>query len=266
MAKGKGQTTLIGIQGIVQHTTAPDYDFLYRTSTIRDPRYYIGDRVVLPDGRVFRYGYSAGALNPSKGAQNSVTFLDSDNTQAEAVIGAKKISITLSAAAANAEYFGTAEKMIGAYFSQPDGTHRQFRRIVKHGVGVSADVITIELDAALSKTIATNSFYEILPNPYGYLVNNGGTHVSVMSIPNVVVADNSYFWGQTWGPIWINVNSSGVGSGAYDRTVVFAEGGGLDQMSESATVVQRQVAGFIIDKTSGGTWTNPPMVMLQISP
>lgn len=266
MAKGKGQTTLLGIQGIVQHTVAPDYDFLYKTSTIRDPRYYVGDRAVLPDGRVFRYGYSASVLNPKFGAQNNVRFLDSDDTQAEAVKGAKKVSITLSAAAANAEYFGTAEKMIGAYFSYPDDDHRHFRRIVKHGVGGSGDVITIELDAALTVTIPTGKFYEILPNPYGYLVNNGGTMVSVMCMPNVVVANNSYFWGQTWGPLWINPNSAGLGSGAYDRTVVFAEGGGLDQMNESSTIVQRQVAGFIIDKTAGGDWTNPPFIMLQISP
>ena len=264
MAKPK--VNYLGREGLVSHQTAPNYAFLYTTSTVKDAKWDVGDRVVLPDGRVFRYAKAAGALNPSKGAQNSVTFLDSDNTAVTAAIGDTEISITLNSTSAGSTYFGTANQMVGSYFSQPDSTHAQLRQIVGHPAGSDGDVIKIQLDAPLSKAIVVDSFYEILPNPYGYLVNNGGTSVSVMGIPLVVIASGAYGWIQTWGVRWVNVNSGGVGSGAYDRTVVFAEGGGLDQMSESATVVQRQVAGFIIDKTTSGTWANPPFIMLQISP
>ncbi len=266
MANNKGKSSLLGIQGVVGHQTAPDYGFLYTNEGTKNPNYNIGDRVVLPDGRVFRYAKAGAALNPSKGAQNSVTFLDSDNTQAAAAIGDTEISITLNATSAGANYFGTADRMVGAYFSQPDTTHCTFRRIIKHPIGSTSDVIKITLDAPITRVIPANSFYEILPNPYGYLKQSQGTSVSVMGIPTVVVGSGNYCWVQTWGPLWVNVNSGGVGSGAYDRRVVFAEGGGLDQITTGATVIVRQVAGWIIDKTTSGTWDNPPFIMLTISP
>ncbi len=265
MAKGKGKSTLLGIQGLVGHTVTPDYGFLYQTSVTKDANWDVGDRVVTPDGRVFRYAKAAGALNPKFGAKNSVTFLDSDNTQAAAAIGDKEISITLSSAAAHANYFGTADQMIGAYFSQPDTAHCTFRRIVKHGTGISGGVIKITLDAPLTRAIPTNSFYEILPNPYGYVNQDGSLMSSVMGIPLVVVASGSYCWLQTWGPYWVNVAVAAVGSGSNDRLVVFDGAGAINQ-AINGTTETFQVAGFIIDKTASGNWTNPPFVMLQISP
>ncbi len=269
MAKGKGKSTLLGIQGLVGHATAPDYGFLYKTTIVKSEKWNVGDRVVTPDGRVFRYAKAAGALNPQFGAQNNVGQLsiDGGGTKYAAEAGDTSVHITLDATLAGTDYFGTKDKMVGAYFSVPHGTHCVFRRIIAHDYSTTTGaVVELKLDAPLDQDLAITSWYEILPNPYGYLVNGGGTHVSVMGIPVVYIASGSYCWVQTWGPTWINVNSAGVGSGAYDRTVVFAEGGGIDQMAEGATVVQRQVAGFIIEKTTGGAWDNPPFVMLMISP
>jgi hypothetical protein len=265
MAKGKGRSTLLGIQGFVGHVEAPNYDFLYHTSSVKDPKWEIGDRVVLPDGRVFRYGKAAGALNPKFGAKNGVTFLDSDNTEAVAALGATEISITLTATSAGATYFGTKDGMVGGYFSQPDTAHAQFRRIVTHPAGDDGDIIKIKLDAALTKAIAADSFYEILPNPYGYLKQDGSKMSSVMGMPNEVVASGAYFWMQTWGPKWCNPELTGIGSGDNDRLVVFNNAGSVTQ-ALNGTTETFQVAGFIIDQTASGNWTNPPFVMLQISP
>lgn len=265
MSKGKGKSTLLGIQGLIGHAEAPDYGFLYETSLIKDPKWNLGDRVVTPDGRVFRYAKAAGALNPKFGAKNSVTFLDSDNTEAAAAIGDTEISITLNATSAGSSYFGTADAMIGAYFSQPDTAHCTFRRIVKHGIGSSGDVIKITLDAPITRLIPTNSFYELLPNPYGYVNQDGSLMSSVMGMPLVVVASGSFCWIQTWGPYWVNVAVGNIGSGSNDRLLVFDGAGAINQ-AINGTTETFQVAGFIIDKTASGTWDNPPFVMLQISP
>ena len=188
---GKAKALYLHREGLVGNQDAPDYGFLYETSSVKDPRWNVGDRVVLPDGRVFRFAKAAAALNPSKGAQNSVTFLDSDNTQAAAAIGDDEISITLNATSAGATYFGTKDQMVGSYFSQPDSTHCTFRQIIGHPAGVSTDVIKIKLDAPVTRVIPTNSFFEILPNPYGYLKQSQGTSVSVMDMPLMVVASGN---------------------------------------------------------------------------
>ncbi len=262
---GKGKANYLHRAGLVGHATAPDYGFLYTTSVNKDSKWDVGDRVVLPDGRVFRYAKAAGALNPKFGAKNSVTFLDSDNTQAAAAIGDTEISITLNATSDDSTYFGTADQMVGAYFSQPDTAHCTFRRIIAHGVGDTGDVIKITLDAPLTRAIPVNSFYEILPNPYGYVNQDGSLLSSVMGMPLIVVASGSYCWIQTWGPYWVNVAVGGVGSGSNDRLVVFDGAGAINQ-AINGTTETFQVAGFIIDKTTSGTWDNPPFVMLQISP
>ena len=47
--------------------------------------------------------------------------------------------------------------------------------------------------------------------------------------------------------------------------VVFDGAGAINQ-AINGTTETFQVAGFIIDKTTSGTWDNPPLIMLQISP
>ncbi len=251
--------------GLVAHEDAPNWSFLYATSSVKDPAWNVGDRVVLPDGRVFRYCKAAAALNPKYGAKNDVTFLDSDNTSAAALIGDTEITIDLNATSAGADYFGTKDGMVGGYFSQPDDSHAQFRQIISHPAGISGDTIKVKLDAPLSKAIVTNSFCEFMPNPYKYLKKDGSFLSSVMGMPNVVVASGSYGWIQTWGPKWCNVAVGSVGSGNNDRLVVFDNGGAINQ-AINGTTETFQVAGFIIDKTSTGVWDNPPFIMLQISP
>jgi hypothetical protein len=251
--------------GLVGHDTAPDWGFLYATSSIQDPDWDIGDRVVLPDGRVYRYGKAAGALNPKFGAKNSVTFLDSDNTSAAAEIGDTEITIDLNGTSEHADYFGTKDGMVGGYFSQPDTAHAQFRQIVGHPAGVSGDTIKVKLDAPLTKAIVTNSFCEFMPNPYKFLNQDDSFLSSVMGMPNEIIASGSFGWIQTWGPKWCNPQLAGIGSGSNDRLVVFNSTGSVTQ-ALNGTTETFQVAGYIIDKTASGNWTNPPFVMLQISP
>jgi len=43
----------------IYETQIPNIEFLYEHSSTKNPEYNIGDRVLLPDGRVFRYGLMA---------------------------------------------------------------------------------------------------------------------------------------------------------------------------------------------------------------
>ena len=85
---------------------------------------------------------------------------------------------------------------------------------------------------------------------------------SVMGVPTTNVASGSFGWNQTWGPCWMNPDLP-VADTANWRTVVFVQGGGIRGFDDATGENGHQVAGFVIDKTSGD---NPPFIFLQISP
>lgn len=248
--------------GIYEHQI-PNINFLYTNSSTQDPNYAVGDKVVLPDGRVFRYGKAAAGLDPKLGAQNSKTYLAIGNLAKEAAVGDMTLSFTLDGTSDDTDYFGTANQMVGAYVSQPDSTSKLFRRIVQHETGSTGDIITVTLDAAVPYVIDAGEMCEILPNPYAYLKQSQGTHVAVMGIPTVVVTSGYYCWVQTWGLCWVAPWAKADFGGSYDQMAVFTEGGNITDMDSSSN--NAQIAGHIVEKRGSGDWSTPPFIDLQIS-
>lgn len=94
MAKGKARVNYLGRAGLVAAKDAPDWSFIYETSTIKDSHYNIGDRVVLPDGREFYYAKSAGACISGQGCEFTAvgfnSYIAADTAQA---VGDKQIEM-----------------------------------------------------------------------------------------------------------------------------------------------------------------------------
>ena len=234
---------------------------VYSTGTVQ--QYELGTRY-RQDDRVFRYGKAGSALNGQRGAFDFTTFFG-ENTVAAASIGDTSVQITTDATSGDTTNgFGVENNMVGGYFSQPDATARQFRRITGHKVGASGATIDVFLDGPLTRDLpAAGAFTEWMPNPYGNLRQPGGTTRAVMGVPTTTIASGSFGWFQTWGPAWMAQNAGADFGGSYDTVAHFHEGGNLE---DADTHANGQVAGFIIGTRSSGSFANPPFVYLTISP
>ncbi len=273
MAKGKARATLLGIQGQVQHTQAPNWDFLYRRSTVRDSDWNIGDRVVTPDGRVFRYAKASGTMQcdyPAVFANNE--FIEYSSIATAQAVGDKEVTITVSASAGGEDADGVfdVDELRGGYiaiFKSGLGdaiTRGIVGNTAKAALGTS---ITIYLDASLDRAVTDSDAAEVSGNPYAKVKDNhaaGDSFASVAGLPNVPATTGQYFWLQTYGPRWMSPAHAGIGGASNEREAYFLSAG-IDELTySSSTYLDRQHAGFLIDKTTSGS-DGAPFIMLQIS-
>ncbi len=233
---------------------------VYSTGTVQ--LYELGTRH-RPDDRVFRYGQAKSAINGQRGAFDYGGFFK-ENTVAATVLGQTFVEITTDSTSGNVTTgFGVKNNMVGGYFSQPDGTNRQFRRIIGHEAGASGATIKVFLDGPLTRAMVTDSFVEWRANPYSNLRQPGGTTRTVMGVATTTIASNSFGWFQTWGPTYMAQNAAADFGSSYDAVAHFHEGGNLE---DADTHANGQVAGFIMGTRSTGSFANPPFVFLTISP
>lgn len=232
---------------------------VYSTGTVK--KYTYGTRYRIMD-RIFKYGKASGALIPKQGAQNDGVYsgVTGGNVTARA-IGDVWLDILLDATTGAAAWFGTKNNMVGGFWSQPDTANAQFRYIMGHEKGSNGDTIKVYLDGPITRTMVATSFMEIAQNPYAQLSQSGSSFASFMGVPTTAIASGSYGWFQTQGPAWMNPNTP-VADTAFWRTVVFHQSGSVQSFEDATGETGHQVAGFVIDKTSGD---NPPFIFLQIS-
>lgn len=259
MSRGKVKANYLHRAGLVGLNDAPDYDFLYVASATKDPKWNIGDRVVLPDGRVFRYAKAGANCYTGQGCGFYKAVAMSANSAAAQVAGDKQITF--------ASQTFTEDELRGGYIViyGADNSDVQQRGIIGNTVA-SGSTVTVYLDAALAIDVATAKYCEILYNPYSDLrTGAGGSYVSIAGIAAAEADADEYFWVQTWGPCWIAPGEAGVGGDANERTVIFdGSVGALHEFSDGTFGTDAQVAGFIIQRDSSGT-DGPPFIMLQIS-
>jgi hypothetical protein len=288
MSQGKARCLYLGRSGLVQSQNAPDWSFIYQVSTVKSPEFNVGDRVVLPDGRVYRYGKAGtGGVLPQMAAAytkacNAYAVAPTQATLASSgfpavgtptvgAVGSQYITYTC---ASPFGVLGTGvigeDELRGGHIVIGNGgaQNPQNRGIIGNPALAAAGVHTIRLDAPLvtAVTVGTTGI-EVVGNPYLYLVNDGSTqqpYVSWMGVPAVAATVGQYFWLQTWGPCWMT--SDGHTCAAAGSREIFIKNNGSvqsgDYFTYAGTAYQR--AGFAIDASSTGASTSP-IVMLQIS-
>jgi len=260
MSKGIAKTTNLTTSGLVAHNTAGNWDFLYEASTVKNPNYNIGDRVVLPDGRVFRYALAASAsIEAGKGVKFGGTMADHGialcSPAAAEAVGAKSFTV--------ASQTFTEDELRGGYavLYTAGSTYQQFGII--GNTACSASTVTIYLDRALKVALGSTNGIEVLGNPYRYMKYiNDVDYNSVAGIPMSSPSNGDYFWIQTWGICWCNPGPYGQGGAATERTLIFWTDGQLRVASDSYDSMQR--AGFLVTRDALNT-DSPPFLMLQIS-
>lgn len=275
MEKNTQRVDYLGMAGIIQSADRGAWDFLYRASTVKDAKWNVGDRVVLPDGRVFRYALASGTCNPEVGAykakkSNTNAVAPAQATGAGAV-GSNTVTVTIDTEiGVLTTGVLSKDELAGGYVVIGNGTaqHPQNRRIIGHpALTTAGGSLTLTLDAELTTavTVGTTNI-ELIESPYYNLAadNAGGEYVSFVGVPAVVASAGKYFWLQTWGPCWVTSDGNTCDS-ANDREIFFVANGSVvsgGTLTYAGSAYQR--AGFALDMSGSGS-SNAPMIMLQIS-
>jgi len=244
----------------VYEAQVPNIEFLYEHSSTINPEYNIGDRVLLPDGRVFRYGLMANSGQEcSKGVKFGGTMADHGialcSPASAELVGAKSFTV------ANQTF--AVDELRGGYccLYTASSTYQQFGII--GNTAAAAETVTIYLDHPMTTALGATNGIEVLPNPYRYMTYiNDMDYNCVAGVPVSVPASGEYFWLQTWGPIWANPGPYGQGGAAGERELIWWTDGQLRVYA--STYAGMQKAGFLMTRDALGT-DSPPFFMLQIS-
>jgi len=272
MGKGKAKSILLGIQGLVGHKTAPDWGFIYETSLVKSESYNIGDRVVLPDGREFRYAKSSAACISGQGCEFTATGIGAGYPIATVAAGGKQLTLAdsgsttvLTHAAAYAE-----DVFRGGYVVCHDvaggNADDQFRGIIGNDYSAINGVLTIYLDGPLHKAVLTNTFTEVFENPYAALRTGTLPALAKAGVPAVEVSTAlMYFWVQKAGPVFVAPHASDVGGhggmGCYWRHDGTVEG--IEVALGITTVVANDSTQYAGHTLLGSHSGNGPLFMLK---
>ena len=264
------ETLHAGVYG----TQVPNISFIYETSTTQNPEYAIGDRVCLPDGRVFRYCKSAGPCDTylANAFYNAIpaTGIDYSLLAAASAVGSTEVTMTNQGTVAQ-----TLNGLRGGCINfGVDNNLVQQRGITGNTAGGVSDEITIYLDAPLVTALTVADYAYCMPSPYSSVVQgndaydlDSGTQGRISFVGYAaagVTAANVYHWEQTWGLMpGASLYGAEVGKTQYHRDVYFRYDGNLLHRTAGAGDLYQR-AGFIVDNnalSNGAT-----MIMLQVSP
>jgi hypothetical protein len=162
-----------------------------------------GTRMMLPDGRIFRYGLANGAIGAGKICQASATIAADDMDvplASQASVGDKTISVTAAGTIAEDAY---AEGYI--YINDSDGEGHIYS-VASNEAGTNTNTMVVTLKDGDTVAVATNStaattLAGLTFNPYkDFIVYPTTTSGHAVGAPTTSVGDNEYAWLQTWGP------------------------------------------------------------------
>jgi len=263
MAKGKWKSVLLGIQSLVGHRTAPDWGFIYETSLTKAPHWELGDRVVLPDGREFRYAKSSAACISGQGCEFTYSGYTAYTTfVVTAAVGDKEVTVPAATHAAL-----TQDELRGGYICIFDGStnNTQFRGIIGNDAADANALFKVYLDGPLTEAVTTSSACETYQNPYAAL--RTGTHQDYpkAGVPAVkITAANTYFWVQVKGLVWAapqaNLGNTGGKNGGFWHDVGNISDGATALGVTIPAAKSCQYAGYVV---SGSISGNGPLFMLQ---
>jgi len=260
----------------VYESPIQNWNFLYESSTTLPTGYNVGDRVITPDGRVFRL---AKATNIIANIQQGVKFynLQSDGVGYKAATASAigDTDVTIDAGDAG-DY--TLDQLRGGYViihTHGDLNH-QFRGIVGNSVSDSSGNVTLYLDGPLTHTLTASHGVEVHTNPYNNVRQCNSTtgkpgdkYTSVAGLPNKsTTVANEYVWIQTWGFCWCNPHGASLqdaGVSTDERRVVFDWEGSISIQEDCIGATDdHQAAGFLVNRCTASV-AGSGFIMLQIS-
>ena len=230
----------------------------------------VGTRMILPDGRVFRYAFANGAIGAGQGVQSSIALAnqDSDLVPAAAAVGDKSVTLTFGTSP-NTDV--TADEYANGYLfvNNVDGEGHVYR-IKGTGAHVAADVsaspaveIHLQDGDTIAEALTTSSKVGLVANPYqDVIITPGGAQTArCVGYAAAEVADNSYFWAQTWGEAAVLAEGTLV---IFRPIRVSETTAGAVEEYESNVDAEEQVVGYATNFLAATT--DYQFAFLQISP
>jgi len=220
-------------------------------ATETDQRYVCGQRLIRPDGRVYRYGLATtGGVDAYHGCMSLADDVIGETLAVAAAIGDRQFSIT--------ETGFTKDQLIGAYAFIYASTGGQLRYIT--GNEESGATYTIcYVSEPFDQAIAGTEYCEMFENPWTLCTKTATNKSSCVGVPACTAASGYYFWAQTWGPCVVSPGHTLTPSGDA-REVGFGTNGAVFLM-ETYYAHGLQRAGFVLNYNSD----NGPLIMLQIA-
>lgn len=277
MARGKSSTEFLGGIGLVNSTTAPGWEHIYRVSSVIDPHWNVGDLNVTPDGRKFRYCLSMGQCDTfignifvnQIGTGASHSGIDWSALAATSAVGADSVTMTLPSTRAL-----TKDQLRGGLISLNIGSGtnndtQQQRLITGNTAAVASGTSVIYLDSPLVTELVNGTAYGYcMPSPYsaveGAQLNNYQGKVGFVGYAAAPVSTSGlYHWEQTAGQISCSLYGSEVGKTQYHRDVVFRYDGNLQHRTAGAGDIGQR-AGYIMDNNNADNGAT--VIMLQLEP
>lgn len=177
----------------------------------------LGTRMVLDDGRVYRYSKSGAAITIGKvcsiALQSAGLAIDnlcsavSARTTAQWDAGTNTVIVATTASASTATHIYANRFNDGYVWMTDQAGEGQLLQIKSHGTSASGGstrvAITAYEDDLLTVALTTASQVGLIKNLYDGVITHTGTTgggPAVGVTPVAVGAANTYFWLQTWGP------------------------------------------------------------------
>jgi len=195
MARGANRISILQSAGYVGGQKHGLWDFIYTTSTTKDPLYNIGDVVVIPSRGIFVYSKSADACISGQGAEFTYTgYIPYTEFTVTADVGDRSVTVPAATHAALA----TDELRNGFIWIYDGSTNNvQFRQILGNDSAAANAAFVVYLDGPLTEAVTTSSACEVCQNPYAALRTGTSASLPKAGVPTVkVTAANVYFWCQ----------------------------------------------------------------------
>jgi hypothetical protein len=189
-------------RGILNGTTEEPKQNYFEVSSTQN--YEIGTRLVLPDGRAYRYAQAGAAALAAGELQSSAAFggssatVQADLTAVAAAIGDTTVSFTTATDAT------TLNQYAGGYLAVSDGGasigQGELYKIVSNEAGAAGALLFV-IDRPLTTAWTTSTRISIMADPYTLVVQSPATTAIGMpvGVPTVAVPINNFCWIQTWG-------------------------------------------------------------------
>lgn len=238
--------------------------FLSKVSTTKDPLFDVGDTVVLPDGREFRYALSTGAstMIPTMGCN----FTDTGYTSYTAFTVAHSVGVSEITLPAATHAALAADGLKGGYLVvfNGSGTNDVTYGIVGNDSSAQNAAIVVRVDMPVAVAITTSSACETYKNPWGAIAQANTVVLPRAGVPVVSVsAAANYFWLQTKGVKFI-APQTGVGNDNGGIMTFWRHDGSVESTDTAlavttATLDSSQPCGIVIAGSAAG---NGPLINL----
>jgi len=225
--------------------------------------YTIGTRLVMDD-RVFRYCKAGSALRDLLSGMCAISQTEVYTHATASPVGSYSVTI-LDTTVRAANYYAGGYIWIMRYAPGTTGIG-QLHRIKSSAAGVGVSV-ALTLEEPLAVECGASTWITAWPSIYSNIQLGILPKASLVCIPLIEVASGSYFWGQTWGPIFVQCGYS-PGSKNYDRELYWKSDhygvlpGSEVVFTAGSSIPQR--VGFLLPDTAVVGTDN--FMMLQISP